>query len=74
MPLIDLENKTTAALLRKALLIRRVEEKLLDLFSQGKLNGTVHTCIGQEWSAVAVISALKKATVFFPIIADTGIF
>jgi len=32
----------------KALLIRLVEEKLLDLFKCGKINGTVHTCIGQE--------------------------
>ena len=36
-----------------AILIRMVEENLLDLFSQGLLNGTVHTCIGQELSALA---------------------
>jgi 2-oxoisovalerate dehydrogenase E1 component len=43
---------------RLALLIRRVEERLLALFAEGKLNGTLHTCIGQEWSAVAVMNAL----------------
>lgn len=43
---------------RQALLIRRTEEKLLELYSQGMLNGTIHTCIGQEWSAVAVCAAL----------------
>lgn len=37
-------------------LIRKVEEKLLDLFSQGFLSGTVHTCIGQEACSVGVIS------------------
>jgi TPP-dependent pyruvate/acetoin dehydrogenase alpha subunit len=41
-------------------LIRRVEESLLDLFSQGKLAGTTHTCIGQEADAVGVISHLEQ--------------
>lgn len=44
---------------RTALLIRRVEERLLELFSEGRLNGTLHTCVGQEWSAVAICSALE---------------
>ena len=43
-----------------ALQIRRVEERLLTLFSAGKLNGTVHTCIGQEWVGVAVAASLRK--------------
>ena len=38
----------------KAILIRRCEEKLLELYNEGKLNGTVHTCIGQEFSGVAI--------------------
>lgn len=42
----------------QAILIRKTEEKLLELFSQGKLNGTVHTCVGQEFSAVAVLNNL----------------
>lgn len=29
------------------------------MFSQGKLSGTIHTCIGQEVSAVGVVSALN---------------
>jgi 2-oxoisovalerate dehydrogenase E1 component len=37
-----------------AFLIREVETRLLTLFSEGKLNGTVHTCIGQEWTGVAI--------------------
>ena len=40
-------------------LIRRFEEKLLDMFSAGKLVGTTHTCIGQEANAVGVINALE---------------
>lgn len=35
-------------LAKKTLKYRRVEEKLLELFKQGKLTGTVHTSIGQE--------------------------
>lgn len=38
----------------EALKIRLVEEKLLQLFSEGKLNGTVHTAIGQEFTGVFV--------------------
>jgi acetoin:2,6-dichlorophenolindophenol oxidoreductase subunit alpha len=39
--------------------IRRFEETLLDLFSQGKLVGTTHTYIGQEANAVGVIDHLN---------------
>lgn len=45
--------------MKDALRIRRVEETFLDLFSQGKLNGTVHTCIGQEFSALAFAGQLE---------------
>ena len=44
----------------QSLEIRYFEEKLLKLFSEGKISGTTHTCIGQENNAVGVISALKK--------------
>lgn len=46
-------------MLRTALLIRCFEEKVLTLFGAGEVSGTVHTCIGQEWSAVAVCNALQ---------------
>jgi acetoin:2,6-dichlorophenolindophenol oxidoreductase subunit alpha len=36
------------------LLIRHFETRLLDLFSEGKLNGTTHTCLGQEYIPVAL--------------------
>lgn len=42
------------------LLIRQTEQQFLELFAQGKLNGTVHTCIGQEASAVAVVNAMDR--------------
>jgi len=43
-----------------AFLIRAVETALLDLFSKGKMNGTIHTCVGQELTGVAICSALKE--------------
>jgi 2-oxoisovalerate dehydrogenase E1 component len=52
-------------IIREALRIRKVEEKFLDLFSQGKLNGTVHTCVGQEFSALAFAGQLKKKDFIF---------
>jgi TPP-dependent pyruvate/acetoin dehydrogenase alpha subunit len=38
--------------------IRRFEETLLELFSQGKLVGTTHTYIGQEANGVGIIDHL----------------
>lgn len=50
---------------QKALLIRLTELTLLDLFKQGKLSGTVHTCIGQEFTGVAIAeNLLLKDTIF----------
>jgi 2-oxoisovalerate dehydrogenase E1 component len=51
--------------IKEALLIRRIEESFLELFSQGKLNGTVHTSVGQEFSAVAFAGQLKKQDFVF---------
>jgi 2-oxoisovalerate dehydrogenase E1 component len=51
--------------IKTALTIRLVEEKFLQLFSEGKLNGTVHTCVGQEFSAMAFAGQLKKKDFVF---------
>jgi 2-oxoisovalerate dehydrogenase E1 component len=40
------------------LLIRKAEQLLLKLFSQGLLSGTTHTCLGQEICALSVGRAL----------------
>jgi 2-oxoisovalerate dehydrogenase E1 component len=53
------------ALYTKALLIRSVEQRLLALFAEGKLFGTVHTCIGQEWTGVTVTAALREGDLLF---------
>ena len=43
-------------------LIRKTEELLLRLFSQGLLSGTTHTCLGQEICAMSVVRALSRPT------------
>ena len=39
---------------QKMYLIRKFEEKCFELFSDGHIKGTIHTCIGQEAVAVGV--------------------
>jgi 2-oxoisovalerate dehydrogenase E1 component len=58
-------TKINHRIVKEALRIRKVEEKFLELFSLGKLNGTVHTCVGQEFSAIAFAGQLKKKDFIF---------
>jgi 2-oxoisovalerate dehydrogenase E1 component len=60
-----LQSKINHKIIKEALTIRTVEEKFLSLFSEGKLNGTVHTCVGQEFSAIAFAGQLKKKDFVF---------
>jgi 2-oxoisovalerate dehydrogenase E1 component len=46
--------------IKKGILIRCVEEKLLELFKDGHLNGTVHTCVGQELIGVFISKYLNE--------------
>lgn len=41
--------------------IRMVEERLMEVFSQGEIPGFIHVCIGQEAAPVAVCSWLKDS-------------
>jgi TPP-dependent pyruvate/acetoin dehydrogenase alpha subunit len=43
-----------------ALRIRAVETTLYDLFGKGKLHGTIHTCIGQEFSGAVLGKYLQS--------------
>jgi len=49
----------------KMYLIRRFEESLLQLFSENKLQGTTHTSIGQEATAVAVMNHVEEQDFVF---------
>ncbi|MDD4170085.1 MAG: thiamine pyrophosphate-dependent dehydrogenase E1 component subunit alpha, partial [Desulfotomaculaceae bacterium] len=44
---------------KQMVLIRKVEEKILDSYKKGLYSGTTHTYIGQESCAVGVINALN---------------
>ena len=52
-------------LYRRMLVIRRTEEKLLQLHSQALLSGTTHTSIGQESIAVGLLSRLGSGDSVF---------
>ncbi len=52
-------------LYRRMLVIRRTEEKLLQLHSQGLLSGTTHTSIGQESIAVGLLGRLGEGDAIF---------
>lgn len=45
----------------RMVLIRKVEECLMDVFSKGEIPGFIHVCIGQEATPVAVCSWLKDS-------------
>ncbi len=50
-------------LLEKMLLIRAFDEKVNELYAEGKVHGTAHFYVGQEAVAVGVISALREGDV-----------
>jgi 2-oxoisovalerate dehydrogenase E1 component len=56
----------TKSLVKTMVRIRSFEQALLELFSQGKLFGTTHTCIGQEACAAALYANVdpQKDVVF----------
>lgn len=47
--------------LKLMLTIRKFENTLLDLFTEGKIFGTCHTCIGQEYIPVSLRPFMKES-------------
>ncbi|MEU1043621.1 thiamine pyrophosphate-dependent dehydrogenase E1 component subunit alpha [Streptomyces sp. NPDC005897] len=47
------------------LMIRHFELAVLELFSQGRLHGTTHTCLGQEYIPVALYPLLDEGDYVF---------
>lgn len=45
---------------QQMVLIRTVEERLLQLFAEGAIGGTTHTSIGQEANAVGIMAAIDR--------------
>jgi acetoin:2,6-dichlorophenolindophenol oxidoreductase subunit alpha len=54
------DQETLKNMLFQMMLIRRFEEEVERFFTQGKIPGTMHLCIGQEPTAVGVCAALEK--------------
>lgn len=54
-----LTTEQLLAMYRMMVLIRRVEESLLELAESGKIGGAMHTAIGHEASAVGMAAALR---------------
>lgn len=61
----SLDKIAEERIIQKAILIRKTEEKLLELFSKGELYGTVHTCIGQEFSGIIISEFLQQGDTVF---------
>ncbi|MFQ5779540.1 MAG: pyruvate dehydrogenase (acetyl-transferring) E1 component subunit alpha [Nitrospiria bacterium] len=56
----SLNKELLASLLRKAVLIRRFEEKTAEMYALGKIAGFCHLYIGEEAVAVGTISAARE--------------
>lgn len=56
---LGVELPRTDRFYRQLFLIRRFEQKLLELFTNNMLAGTTHTSMGQEANAVAIMEALE---------------
>lgn len=53
------DNKKLLAMYKTMLLIRRVEETLMEVFSAGEIPGFLHVCLGQEVTPAAVAAHLR---------------
>lgn len=60
-----MEAEIPDSMITRAFLIREAEQRFLALFSEGKLAGTVHTCVGQEFSALAFAGQLEEGDSVF---------
>jgi len=54
-------KKKQRQMYERMVLIRRVEERLMEVFSKGEIPGFIHVCIGQEASPVAVCNWLEDS-------------
>ncbi len=60
-----LDALARARIVRRAMLSRGVETRLLELFSEGRLFGTIHTCIGQELVGAVLAEFLREGDTLF---------
>ncbi|HMM35086.1 MAG TPA: thiamine pyrophosphate-dependent dehydrogenase E1 component subunit alpha [Thermoanaerobaculia bacterium] len=60
------------SLYRHLLLTRRLEERMVTLYRQGKMTGGLYRCLGQEATAVGTAFALEEGDLLIPVIRDLG--
>jgi pyruvate dehydrogenase E1 component alpha subunit/2-oxoisovalerate dehydrogenase E1 component alpha subunit len=68
----SLSEDAQRELLRWMLLTRRLEEKLVNLYRQGKIVGGLYRSLGQEATAVGTAYALEPADYMGPLIRNLG--
>src|SRR5712691_3881806 len=56
----QLAEEELIVMMQKMLLIRNFEEKVRELFAQGKLPGFVHVSVGEEAVPVGICSSLRS--------------
>lgn len=56
----NFDNPLILEIISRAIYVRKFEELLLNLYADGKIYGTTHTCIGQELVAAVVGNYLEK--------------
>jgi TPP-dependent pyruvate/acetoin dehydrogenase alpha subunit len=56
---VKLPNEQLLEMYRTMVIIRRMEESLLELAESGKIGGAMHTAIGHEGNAVGMAAALR---------------
>ena len=55
------EREALLALYRTMLRIRRFDERVTELFNEGAIKGTAHSCVGQEAVAAGACAALRPS-------------
>jgi TPP-dependent pyruvate/acetoin dehydrogenase alpha subunit len=71
-PAADLSKDQLLELYRFMRLNRMVEEKLTNLYRQGKVVGGLYRSLGQEACSVGSAYALERGDIFTPLIRDLG--
>ncbi len=59
--MIEFRKENLLGFYRSMVRIRKVEEKLMEVFTKGEIPGFIHVCIGQEATPVAVCSHLQDS-------------
>ena len=64
----EIDQKSSLAILERMLLIRRFEEKVIQLFAAGHRLGIIHVYIGQEGTGAAILQAISAEDLIFTMV------